>query len=217
MSASSCAKTLGNVIANIEHMRDHIIQDNMYHIVRIEGVDIETTRSHSIKYLETQISGVSPLAVYYFNDVIFLFFPFGSKPFRGRYNEIISYFTNDMTLKTQKPRIKCNIIEFPTKQQLVVYVLYNIHKFFLEFVLSISPNTTEDDILEKTLYEINEMLLHERIELSGYPDIQKYGEYLRIKTNQQDTKRSGGSSLSGIVGNYDMNNIDTYIKFIFQG
>lgn len=203
----SSIRLVGNEVYRLEYPDDFLLGDSGYFVVRIQHLPHSAIRLDAIDFLSTThpLLHDKPKAAHIHRDVLTLFYTLPTEMLQRRYCDIISYFVGYLSVKHSTIGLKCNIIQFETKAQVLSFMIYHNRNLYFEFLMTLSPKITKKDVLERALFELEDILRSEGIDLKKYTASQKYGEFLKVSLGKV-------KSMPGIK---NIKNEGKYLSFIY--
>lgn len=217
---ASSVRVMAGEIALIESPPEYTLAENNCFIVLIHGIPqdfkFDSTHAELLLNIKLDIFGdeIAPCGLHFHDQQRSSMLFFDNTKQSVPYSHVLS----KVSIEIAKIMIEngfdtsslvCYISGFKTKGQLFVYALCKCYGMHLSYIqkLSFSNKISVNDLNEKTLGEITEILKEDGIDINTIPESDSYGI---IYSYSRKTKRI--RHLSGI---YDGRNEKTYLSFIF--
>jgi hypothetical protein len=219
MAAISSVKKLGNEMKLLEEQSDRCIPSDHYYIICL---CVEEPREGTEDLLERWSQDIltlnpehRPLVSYHFQNTVCTMYSCLEEDqthyLEGRQSSLISEYVSLLS-RFVKSRVRCHIIEFEYRTQVISYFLWKIHTNSKECLRSQSDGTiSAQDIQNKTFGELTSKLQEEtEVKWSDIPKSSRYGTFYKLK------KKKGNVFISSLSEVFDARDVKKYTSFVFE-
>lgn len=208
---SSNIKKLSNEMALLQQQSDKYIPKDKYYVVSIEFTEDLELKDITQKLL---IQDYQPSATYTFGRNISVVYSSVDENeehyLNGSHHDIISAYCSELCKKS-KSSVRCNIVEFETRMQVVSYFIWKIHNNSMLCLSSKSKKKISiTDTKNKTLSELTHILQELGIIWDDISKEERYGLFYKLK------KRKNGSIVVALSEAPDAREIKKFSTFIFE-